>query len=252
MNDISAVFNDEVVEDVAEEATEEVTEAANESEKVEEAPEVESKDEPKEPEKAETTSEEEAEKESWTFQAVKDERRKRQAEKEKNRDLERQLAELKAGQNQPEKPELPDVFENQEEFAKSLEERLTANSRQQIIQTQRDMMIEFKSDYEEKEAAFIEFGKDNPALLAQANASPNPAKFAYEQGSKYLKFQQMQDVDSLEAKMRAEIEAKVRSEFESKQKTVEDKASRLSPSLANARGAVEADESVPENPGDLF
>ena len=245
MNDITAVFNDEVVEDVAEETTEEVTEAANESEKVEEAPEVESKDEPKEPEKAETTSEEEAEKENWTFQAVKDERRKRQ-------ELERQLEELKAGQNQPERPELPDVFENQEEFVKSLEDRLRGETRQQIIQTQRDMMIKFNSDYEEKEKAFIEFGKDNPALLAQANASPNPAEFAYEQGGKYLKFQQMQDVDSLEAKMRAEIEAKVRSEFESKQKTVEEKASKLSPSLANARGAVEAEESVPENPGDLF
>jgi hypothetical protein len=247
MNDITAVFNDEVVEEVAED--QEVVEAANESEKVE-APEVESKEEPKEPEKAETTSEEEAEKESWTFQAVKDERRKRQAEEERSKDLERQLAELRAGKEKPE--ELPDVFENQEEFAKSLEDRMTQKARAQIIQTQRDMMIEFKSDYEEKEAAFIEFGKDNPALIAQANASPNPAKFAYEQGTKYLKFQQMQDVDTMEAKLRTELEAKIRAEYESKQKSVEEKGANLTPSLANARGTVEAEESVPENPGDLF
>ena len=243
MNDITALFNDEFVEEVSEE--QEAAETANESEKVEDAPLVESKEEPKEPEKAETTSEEEAEKENWTFQAVKDERRKRQ-------ELEKQLEELRSSQNKTEREELPDVFDNQEEFAKSLENRVAASARSQIIQTQRDMMIEFKSDYEEKEAAFIEFGKDNPALIAQANASPNPAKFAYEQGAKFLKFQQMQDVDTMEAKLRTELEAKIRAEYESKQKSVESKGANLSPSLANARGTVEAEESIPENPGDLF
>ena len=247
MNDIAAVFDDGVVEEVTEEVsqTEEVNEPANESEKVEEVPEVESKDEPKEPEKAETTSEEEAEKANWTFQAVKDERRKRQ-------ELEKQLEELKAGQNNPEPKELPDIFENQEGFVNDLREQMRVETRQQIIQNQRDMMIEFKSDYEEKEAAFIEFGKNNPTLLAEANAAPNPAKFAYEQGSKILEYKQMQDVDGMKAKLRAEIEAEVRSELESKQSSIDKKAQKLSPSLAGARGTVETEESIPENPGDLF
>ncbi|MCK5616625.1 hypothetical protein KAR91_82960 [Candidatus Pacearchaeota archaeon] len=246
MSDIAAVFDDEVVEEVTEEVSqaEEVNETAKESEKVEEAPEVESKDEPKEPEKAEPTSEE-AEKENWTFQAVKDERRKRQ-------ELEKQLEELKAGQNNPEPKELPDIFENQEGFVNDLREQMRVETRQQIIQNQRDRMIEFKSDYEEKEAAFIEFGKNNPTLLAEANTAANPAKFAYEQGAKILEYKQMQDVDGMKAKLRAEIEAEVRSEFESKQSSIDKKAQNLSPSLAGARGTAETEESVPENPGDLF
>ena len=62
----------------------------------------------------------------------------------------------------------------------------------------------------------------------------------------------MQDVDGMKAKLRAEIEAEVRSELESKQSSIDKKAQNLSPSLAGARGTAETEESVPENPGDLF
>ncbi len=245
MNEVAEVFQDDLPVDEPEVSSETTEESQEVSEKVEESPKAEPKEEAKEPEKPETTSEEETEKQEWTFEAVKNLRREKQ-------ELREQLEQFKAEKEKPSEEPLPDIFENQDDFVKSLESKIKGETRQQIIQTQRDMMMEFKSDYEDKEKAFFEIGQDNPALIAQANASSNPAKFAYEQGEKYLKYKEMQDVDSLEAKIRAELEQKIRSELESKQKEVSEKADNLSPSLANARGTVEKEDTPPENPGDLF
>lgn len=245
MNEVAELFEPQTEEtqEVSEELVEESAEDTN-TEDVEKVEEADSKPEGEpEAEKPETTSEEEQEKQDWTFEAVKNLRKEKQ-------ELREQLEKLQADQVKEEP--LPDIFDNQEEFVKSLRDQLKGETRQQIIQTQRDMMMEFKSDYEDKEKAFFEIAKDNPALISQANASPNPAKFAYDQGVKYLKYQEMQDVDSLEAKLRAELEQKIRSEYDLKSKEKTQKADNLSPSLANARGAVDKEESLPENPGDLF
>lgn len=242
MNEVAELFepqSEEATEEVVKESTTE-TEEAEVEEKVEKPADDESKDEAEE---TETTSEEKQEKQEWTFEAVKNLRREKQ-------ELREELEKLQTEKSKDEP--LPDIFDNQEDFVKSLETKIKGETRQQIIETQRDMMMEFKSDYEDKEKAFFEVAKDNPALISQANASSNPAKFAYEQGAKYLKYQEMQDVDSLEAKLRTELEQKIRSELEGKLTEKSKKSENLSPSLANARGTVDKEESLPENPGDLF
>ena len=160
MNEITEVFSAEELQEVeTTETVEEVEETQSpESEKVvvkEEPEKVDSQEE-----KSETTSEEETAKEEWTFAAVKDERQKRQK-------LEKELEELRASLDKKEE-KAPDVFDDQEAYTKHLEQKFESKTKEQILNVQRDMMLEFKPDYEEKEKAFFEVAKDNPALIQQA------------------------------------------------------------------------------------
>lgn len=242
MSDIAEVFNDvsdESVNDASNEVPDSTESESKEKVETEQAAET-----PPEKQEPETTSEEKTEQQEWTFAAVKDERQKRQK-------LEKELEELRA-QNAASEIKIPDVVEDQEGFTKHLEDKIRGESRQAIIETQRDMMMDFKPDYEEKESAFMEMAKGNAALIAEANASKNPAKFAYEQGAKYLKYQELQNVDSMEAKLRAELETKIRAELEGKIQQEAKLENNISPSLAKARGTTDKTDSVPENPADLF
>lgn len=251
MSDIAEVFLDEKVED------DPVDESLNEELKPDDQVENQddSKDEKvdkdKDPEPTSELTEDLSDKKALVTQA-KDERQKRQNAVKENEALKAELEQLKSQLNKGEDKSAPDVFEDQEAFSSHLEEKVTANARDQIMNVQRDMMMEFKPDYEEKELAFFEIAKENPAMLAQAKSSPNPAKFAYEQGSKYLQYKELQDVDALKGKMRAELEQEIRAELEGKLKAKEDKSENLSPSLANARGSVEKSPRLSENPIDMF
>ena len=250
MSDIAELFNDneesndsevELNETESQEKVEENTEETEISDEAKDSQDDEKQDSSEE----ETTADEQKE---WTFAAVKDERRKRQEAEDRLKDLESKLNTLKAAKDE----KLPDVFEDQEAFAKSLQDQFKTEMRQRTIDMQRDMMIEFKPDYEDKEKAFFEVAKNNPVLISEANNSSNPAKFAYEQGEKYLKYKDIQNVESLESKLRADLEAKIKQELEQKYKEKESKASNLTPSLAKARGTTDKDPSLPENPIDLF
>lgn len=158
-----------------------------------------------------------------------DERTKRQAAEARATALERELADLKAGkqqQPQPQKPqprqipERPDPFTDPDGARRWDDDRQT--EREQAAD-QRDFenrcglsesfMIEIKgeADYREKEEAFGEAVKANPALSAQLRRSANPAKFAYEQGKKYLALKEIgDDPVAYRERLRAELEAELK------------------------------------------
>lgn len=98
--------------------------------------------------------------------ALLDERRKRQA-------LEAENAELK--KNKEPEEQTSDIG------TILLKER---------INNSRELMMELKPDYEEVETVFIDMTKENPSLIAEMNASRNPAKFAYTKAKEHLEYQE--------------------------------------------------------------
>ena len=234
--ELDQVFqNDEKVENDSEVENQEIetTEdskgetTAQENDQVDEskdaAKETESKDESKD------QDDEELEKNQWTFQAVKDERRKRQ-------ELEKQLKELQDKSEPKEKEQRPDVFDNQEAFAKSIEDKVSNKILQAKVDMARDMMIESHKDYEQMEQLFInEVANTNPSLIDKAKQAANPAKFVYEQAKKFKAFQDFESPDKMRESLRAEIRAELESEMNQAEKSKSDNTSNLKPSLAKAR-----------------
>lgn len=244
MSDIAELFAPEAVQETVETSEVEVAEKVEATEA--EKPEVKPEEEKPEVKKEEPTSSEESDKQEWTFAMAKDERQKRQK-------LEKELEELRAKYEKTDQAEMPDIFDDQKGFVKTLEERHQRELHNLRIDIYREAMIEANPDYEEKEAKFLEMAKESPILATQLRKAKNPAKFVYDQVKKYEQFEKLQDVDAYEKKLRAELEAKVLKEVEAKKQQEADVAESLSPSLAKARGAgADKEVSLPENPVDLF
>lgn len=181
--------------------------------------------------------------ETWTKAAVLDERRKRQA-------LERQLEEMNARLSQSAQPAQQEIdpFEDPKSYFGQLEQKLKGETYKARVELSQDMMRSLKPDYDELESEFVDIAKENPSLWQQLQVSPNPAKFAYETAEKARKLKSLQNVDQLEAKIRAELEQKIRAELQGEiAVTTEraDKIAQIKPSLASARssnGTGDADD----------
>jgi hypothetical protein len=248
MSDILEVFNDEPEVSEAQEV-DSSEEASTEAEP--ETSEESTAEASEETEVAETTTaEEETEKESWTLAAVKDERSKRQEATTRAEQAEARIAELEAQINGTAK-ETPDVFEDQEGFVNSLRSEMKQDLASAKFELSVELMRDLHSDFDDVSKVFMEAANENPVLKAQAQKSSNPARYVYDQGKKYMQFQEMQNPEAYEAKLRQELEPKVRAELEKKLQA-ENTDVDLSPSLANARGVSDEKERLSENPGDLF
>ena len=227
----------------------EVTEVDTET--VDKGSETEAKEETQESDKdttdkATAASEEDKEAAQWTFHAVKDERGKRQK-------AEARIIELEATiKGKGEEKAIPDVFEDQEGFVKSLQSQHQEDLARSRIQIFREVQIEAHDDYEEKEAKFIELAKANPILITQMNNKPNPAKFVYEQMLKHEQFEEMQDIDAFRDKIRSEERLKLEEESKESKSEQAEKTENISPSLAKARGTTDKAEKLSGNPEDLF
>ena len=201
-------------------------------------------DEPKSESKQKESNEETYEKENWTFQAVKDERRKRQ-------ELERKLEELQSKEQQV-KEERPDIFDDQEGLAQSIEAKVQSQIMQAKVELAREMMMDAHSDYEEMESYFLEtVAKENPAIAAEVKKSSNPAKFVYENAKKYKAFQEFESVDKMRDKLRAELRAEIEGELKQTEQEKAEKVSGIKPSLAKAR-ATDKDAFQPETLDSIF
>ena len=168
--------------------------------------------------------------------ALLDERDKRQQYQAQVEELKRQLEEA------TKTPEvMPDVLEDQEGFVAQLESKLIQATKQNRIELSQEMMRITHEDYDAVEGKFVEMAADNHDLARQMAEARNPAKFAYDTVKKAEKLEQLENVDELEAKMRAELEEKVRAELKAEyQGQLEDlqaKAGALSPSIAGERAA---------------
>lgn len=179
--------------------------------------------------------EEEQEKQSWTYAAVKDERRKRQ-------ELEKKIAELEAKQSNKKDEVLPDILDDQEGFVQGIRSEYQREFAKAKLEIAREMMLENHSDYEEMEKLFLEkVVKENPILAEQAKKASNPAKFVYQQSKNYLQYEQMQNVDSFKEKIRAEVKAEIETEMAKSAKEKESLKSSITPSLATARASTKDD-----------
>lgn len=118
--------------------------------------------------------------------ALQDERRKAKAAKEEAEQLREQLKKF-TGEDEPnpfEDPEKWKAFqrkkielEYQEEKQKEINER---------IDKSRSQMLEAETDYVDIETLFTAMSLKDPSLADEMIMSPDPARFAYEHGKKYL------------------------------------------------------------------
>lgn len=173
---------------------------------------------------------------SVPVKAVQDERRKRQAAEAANKEMAAELAELRKPKT--EEPQRPDATEDPEGAYSHLEGSFQSALLKERINTSREMMMELKADYEEKENVFIQLAKENPSLVNQMNKSGNPAKFAYKTAENHLAIQKLTDPKTVE-QMKADYEKKWNAEFEAKNPNAKRNASALAvPDLNNATSAA--------------
>ena len=233
--------------DGSEAATEEVVE-------VEETKGAEVEAETPEPEPAkaedETPASEDEEKESPTVPvaALTAERRKRQ-------ELERRLEALEAaGKQETAKPdELPDVFADQDGFARALETKFASQLQNVRIETAQQIMRQMHDDYDEREAKFLEYVQENPAVTSDPKFKENPALFAYEFARKLDEYAEVTNLDAWKEKERAKLRAEILAETEKERENAAATAAKRSdaemPSLASSGSAgpgAEAESSLSE------
>lgn len=132
--------------------------------------------------------------------ALQDERRKRQ-------ELEAQIEQLR------DQSPKPDIFEDPDAVLEKLKAEVIGHADQRWINASRAMVMASKPDYVEREAVFMELTQGNPSLVSEMMKADNPALFAYETARKHAEYQDMQNVDDLKAKMRAEIKAELEAEM---------------------------------------
>lgn len=191
MSELDALLEGDVIEDEATVETEEAEEAQEVSGEAAESDSATTA----QPESDETTTDPEAKNLDWAKVAYLDEKRKRQ-------ELEKRLEALEAGGKQAETAKEPDLFENPTEVLQNLELRVKAD-------LSRQMMIELKPDYKEKEDVFLALAKDDPTLVVKLRQAQNPAKFAYETAVKHKALEEIGDPVAYREKVKAELLAEL-------------------------------------------
>lgn len=137
-------------------------------------------------------------------------------EREKRQRLEAELAQYKAKEAQPAKEDTTeeDLFSNPAEVLKRVQMEAYAAARRDMINMSEAILFETKPDAQEKIDAFKEAVQQNPTLYQQMLQHPNPAGFAYQEGSKFLSVKSMpQDMAAYEKELRAKIEAELAANY---------------------------------------
>jgi hypothetical protein len=187
MSELDALLEGDVIDDGATVETEQesATEAQPETESATTA----------QPESDDTATDPDVKNLDWAKVAYLDEKRKRQ-------ELEKRLEALESGNNQQVQPKGPDLFENPDEYLHERELRLKAD-------ISREMLIEVKPDYKEREDEFLALAKEDPTLVVKLRKAANPAKFAYETAVKHKALQEIGDPVTYREKIKAEILAEL-------------------------------------------
>lgn len=256
MSELADVFTEdssEPVTEASESETVENEEGTTPNESVESG-EVETKDnegKPEEPDKPEESEESYSDREKAYLAQAKDERQKRKERDERIQELESKLSAL---ENPNKEVETPDVFEDQEAYTNHLRSEFQMEVSRAKLDLARDMMMSYHDDYVEVEEYVMEQVKSNPFLKDEIQKSSNIPKAVYDLGRQMQNFQQMKqfNADEHEAKLRAKWEAELKEKESRKAQEETQKASDLSPSLANARGSNVADEKEITDISDVF
>lgn len=162
-------------------------------------------------------------KDDWTYEAYKDEKRKRQ-------DLEKEIERLK------EKPEDDTDYISQaelkERLQKDFDNKLQIALFQDRLARNYEQVSSQHEDFKQMEQVFADMASKDNNLKAQFLSSTNPAEFAYKHAKNYtLLNEHGGDVEKL---IQAKIE-EAKKEFGLSPKEVEEKTKKSrAPSLANA------------------
>lgn len=199
---------DDLFEDSQDQPKAEAVETKGETEEK-----VEAKAETKPEEPAKTEAEPPAAKEeSVPVKALTEERRKRQEAEKRAQELEEKFK-----QAAPQEQKVPDPIEDPQGYAQYMEDKSNLDALRVKVNLSRDLMLDLKEDYAEKEQVFVELAKTNPFLVQQMNASPNPAKFAYKTAVEHLEVQKYKDPkfkDELKEQIRKELLAELQEKGE--------------------------------------
>lgn len=139
--------------------------------------------------------------------ALIEERRKRQAAEARLKELEGK-----------EKESVPDPIESPEEYAQYIEAKSQSVNQTALRTMSRDVMMDLKEDYLQKEAVFMGLVADkegniiDQSLFDKFNASRNPARFAYDFAIEHEKIEALKSPD-YEAKLREKILAELQEEL---------------------------------------
>lgn len=180
------------------------------------------KGEKTEPEEAPSAPPAPQSEEAIPIAALKDERRRRQ-------EAEQRLAELEARLNQAPPQPMPSVFDSEEDFASTLEQRavqraietLTPQMQQQmratLIEIKRQNYRDSKPDFAELETELFAEMQSNAALAQQVASAEDPVEFGY----RYMKNKKevarygSLDLDQIRAKIREELQAEAATSLQS-------------------------------------
>lgn len=150
------------------------------------------------------------------------------AERDKKRKLEQELEQLRS-QKEPEKA--PDVFDDQEAYTKHMQKEISTQAFNIKAEMSEYLARRDHPDLDKDIETFKELAKENPALSQQIYAAASPYHEIHDIVDKHNRYQDMQNVDQLEARLRTELEEKIRAEFENKAKSKEELRSSVPTSL---------------------
>lgn len=152
------------------------------------------------------------------------------------------LAEKNVDQTEEEKaPERPSIFEDEQGALDAIQRSSQEGLAALRLEMSQELMRSQKTDYDEKEQAFIALANDNKQLYQEMYASKNPARFVYETAEKHAQLKELENVDDYRAKIRAEVEQELRKEIEGEQKTQKAKTDNITQSLAkeSSQGSIQ-------------
>lgn len=153
--------------------------------------------------------------ETWTKQAVLDERRKRQ-------ELEKKLGELEARLTQPPKPQQPkpeeqnkpDWWSSPEEAAQHMQQQMHLQVFETKVAMSERLMRQQHQDYDEVSKVFAAKAQEDPRLLQQLMAHPFPAEFAYQAGQQMRLLDEIgKDPTAYRTKLREDLKAELMAEL---------------------------------------
>jgi hypothetical protein len=180
------------------------------------------------------------------IQALLDERERRQ-KAERERDEWRQRA-----APPPAPPVRPDVFADPDGAFSHIEQQVS----EQVTRARLDMSVMMeqasKPDYADKEAAFIEAVKANPALYQQMMSDPHPAGFAYRVGSQVLAMREIGDPAGYRERIEQELREKLEAEYAAKYQQVMPPAPPPAPLPAFPTSLSTARAAAPRSPAPAF
>ena len=162
------------------------------------------------------------------FQALADERRKRQ-------ELESRLAEMERAR-QPEAK--PNLFEDPDSWEKALDERMERKLQSVRQESEQKFLVLVEqaakarhTDFDEVAQVFAATARTTPGLIEEARQAADPAEYIYQAGRNLKRFQEAGSIDALIAQAEARGAEKARQELQGKP------APRIPESLTDVTGS---------------